>query len=187
VTALFDVAMDDAADREVPLGDLAGSAAARRLVRTLQDAGDAGERFAAAEAWVIERRGDAPAPASTAARRAVDLVLEARGQIRIEDLARRLDWNARRLERSFLRDLGIRPKLFARIVRLNAVLARLGHDEREAAVDLALDAGYFDQAHLLRDFRALAGRTPRAGGAGDGEMARHFTRPERLRALFAGE
>jgi transcriptional regulator GlxA family with amidase domain len=136
---------------------------------------------------VIERRGDAPAPASAAARPAVDLVLEARGQIRIEDLARRLDWNARRLERSFLHDLGIRPKLFARIVRLNAVLARLGRDEREAAVDIALEAGYFDQAHLLRDFRILAGRTPRAGSAGDGELARHFTRPERLRALFAGE
>lgn len=87
----------------------------------------------------------------------------------------------------FARDLGIGPKLYARIVRLNAVLATLDDAERAKAVDLALDAGYFDQAHLLRDFRALAGRTPGAGREGDGEMARHFTHPERLRTLLIGD
>ena len=87
----------------------------------------------------------------------------------------------------FARDLGIRPKVYARIVRLNAVLATLDDAERARAVDLALEAGYFDQAHLLRDFRILAGRTPRAGRERDGEMARHFTHPERLKALLAGE
>ena len=72
-------------------------------------------------------------------------------------------------------------------MRLNAVLASFDEPERRAAVDLALQAGYFDQSHLLRDFRTLAGRTPRAGRLADGEMARHFTHPERLRWLFAGE
>jgi len=91
------------------------------------------------------------------------------------------------MQRVFARDLGISPKLYARIVRLNAVLATLDETERARAVDLALDAGYFDQAHLLRDFRLLAGRTPSVGRDADGEMARHFTHPERLKALLAGE
>ena len=115
------------------------------------------------------------------------LLLEARGAARIADVARALGWTRRRLERAFARELGIAPKMFARIVRLNAVLAGLDAAERASAVDTALAAGYFDQAHLLRDFRALAGRTPRAGREKDGELARNFTHPERLRLLLAGE
>jgi transcriptional regulator GlxA family with amidase domain len=107
--------------------------------------------------------------------------------VRIDDVARALGWSRRRLERTFARELGIRPKLFARIARLNAVLAGLDAAERASAVDVALAAGYFDQAHLLRDFRRLAGRTPRASRERDGELACHFTHPERLRLLFAGE
>ena len=67
------------------------------------------------------------------------------------------------------------------------MLAVLDAAERASAVDMALAAGYFDQAHLLRDFRGLAGRAPRASRERDGELARHFTDPERLRLLFAGE
>ena len=96
------------------------------------------------------------------ATRAVALIREGGGQARIDDVARSLGWSRRRIERAFARDLGIRPKVYARIVRLNAVLATLDDAERPRAVDLALEAGYFDQAHLLRDFRILAGRTPRS-------------------------
>ena len=109
------------------------------------------------------------------------------GRARIDDVARSLGWSRRRIERAFARDLGIRPKVYARIVRLNTVLATLDDAERPRAVDLALEAGYFDQAHLLRDFRILAGRTPRSRRESDGEMSRHFTDPRRLKALLAGE
>jgi transcriptional regulator GlxA family with amidase domain len=180
--------MDASADREWPLADLAGRGPAQALVRALQKAGSEVQRFAAAAAWVHAHGHQARAPADRApAHEAIDRILAAHGQVRMEALARDLGWSPRRLERAFLRDLGIRPKLFARIVRLQAVLARLGEPQRAAAVDLALEAGYFDQAHLLHDFRALAGRRPSAGGDADGEMARHFTHPERLRALFAGD
>jgi transcriptional regulator GlxA family with amidase domain len=117
----------------------------------------------------------------------VRLVMRSRGSQRIDEIARVLGFTRRRLERVCARGLGIRPKLFARIVRLNAVLAGLEAAEHASAVDLALDAGYFDQAHLLRDFRGLAGRRLRAGRDRDGELARNFTHPERLRLLLAGD
>jgi AraC-like DNA-binding protein len=186
VTALLPVSMPAATDRETELAAIAGRAAAEALVRALTEARGEKARFAAAEAWLVERLGAVrPRPLEAAA--FVERVVRARGSQRIDDVARALGVTRRRLERVCARSLGIRPKLFARIVRLNAVLAGLEGPERASALDLALEAGYFDQAHLLRDFRGLAGRTPRAGRDRDGELARHFTHPERLRLLLAGD
>jgi AraC-like DNA-binding protein len=184
--ALFRFSMADASDREVPLAELVGKAAAAALLRDLRRARTTAGRFRAVFDWLTARLAESPARRD-GARDAVKLIVRARGSVRIDDLSSSLGWSRRRMQRAFARDLGIAPKLYARIVRLNAVLATLDESERARAVDLALDAGYFDQAHLLRDFRILAGRTPSAGRAEDGELARHFTHPERLKALLAGE
>lgn len=157
------------------------------LLQALAAARSDAARFAAAEDWLASQLALASRRPAATARPAVRLLLEARGAARIADVARSLGWSRRRIERVFARELGIRPKLFARIVRLNSVLAGLDAAERASAVEMALDAGYFDQAHLLRDFRVLAGRTPRQGRERDGELARNFTHPERLRLLLAGE
>ena len=186
VTAVLPVSMPEATDRETRLAAIVGVAAAGALGRALRAARSEGARFGAAEEWLLGRLAAAP-PRGDGARAAVRLLLEARGAARIDEVARALGWTRRRLERGFARELGIRPKLFARIVRLNAVLAGMDAGERAGAVDVALAAGYFDQAHLLRDFRGLAGRSPRAARERDGELARHFTHPERLRLLLAGE
>lgn len=185
-TALLPLSMAEATDRELPLAAIVGPGSAATLLGALGRCRSWPARFAAAERWLEERQAAMP-PANGPARPAVRLMMDSRGRSRIDDVARALGWSRRRLERVFAKELGIRPKLFARIVRLNAVLATLDDAERPAAVDLALAAGYFDQAHLLRDFRALAGRSPRGGRARDGELARHFTQPARLRLLFAGE
>jgi AraC-like DNA-binding protein len=186
VRALLPVVPSAAAGRETALAAIVGAARARALVAALRAARSEAARFAAAEGWLLEQLALAPARASTA-RPAVRLLLRAGGQARIAQVARALGWSGRRIERAFARELGVRPKLFARIVRLNAVLAGLDAAERASAVDVALEAGYFDQAHLLRDFRALAGRTPRRGRDSDGDLARHFTDPSRLRLLLSGE
>lgn len=187
VPALFRLRMQDATDREMPLRDLVGEAAVRRLFGSLGRARTTTALLAVAESWMLERLGELGKPPIVAARPAIDHVLAVRGQIRMQDLARESGLGPRRLERAFADAVGIRPKLFARIVRLNEAIRRLAPEERAAAVEVALDAGYFDQAHLLRDFRTLAGRTPRRGGTADGEMARHFTLPKRLATLLAGD
>lgn len=182
-TAVLSLSMLEARGREMRLAGLVGGSAATALIEPLRQARTDAGRFAAIEGWLTARLRRMP-PRRSTARPAVALILRTHGRKRIDDVARALGWSRRRLERAFARDLGIRPKLFARIVRLNAVLATLDEPERTSAVDLALETGYFDQAHLLRDFRMLAGRAPRSRREIDGELARHFTRPERLRALL---
>jgi AraC-like DNA-binding protein len=89
------------------------------------------------------------------------------GEVRVESVADRLGVTARHLRRAFTENVGIGPKEFARTVRLQRAV-------RMAAIScdwarIAADAGYYDQAHLIADFRQLVGLTPgaffkRAGG-----------------------
>ena len=92
------------------------------------------------------------------ARRAVRLF--ERGEFRVESVAEQLGVTARHLRRAFAENVGIGPKEFARTVRLQRAV-------RSAATStdwpsIAADAGYYDQAHLIGDFRQLVGLTPGA-------------------------
>jgi AraC-like DNA-binding protein len=77
---------------------------------------------------------------------------------RIDELARSIGWSGRRLHRRFTAAVGYGPKTFQRVVRLQRVLTLAGNQPMAL---LALDAGYADQAHMSREVRALAGRSPR--------------------------
>jgi AraC-like DNA-binding protein len=77
----------------------------------------------------------------------------------------------RQLERRFKTRVGMSPKHFARIRRFQRVFHAMEGDG--GWVDAAAACGYYDQAHLIRDFRALAGEAPSHLLAGD-DLARHF-------------
>jgi transcriptional regulator GlxA family with amidase domain len=175
---LFGFRMAAATDREVPLGQLAGARSARELMLTLDGSRTDRERFEVAETWLLRILREEPRSMDRSpCQPALGRIREGRGQVRIDAVAAALGWSRRRMERIFQDEIGVSPKLYSRIVRLNAVLAALDDSERPRAVDFALEAGYFDQPHLLRDFGALVGRTPRTSHRTDGEMARHFTDP----------
>lgn len=53
-------------------------------------------------------------------------------------------------------------------------------------MEIALDCGYFDQSHLIRDFQAFAGAAPSRYLGFETELARHFRSPRRLAAFFGG-
>jgi transcriptional regulator GlxA family with amidase domain len=70
------------------------------------------------------------------------------------------DLSGRQLERLFQQYVGLSPKSFGRILRFKQVM-RLAEQRRIANwAELALIAGYYDQAHLIRDFHQFAGESP---------------------------
>jgi AraC-like DNA-binding protein len=78
---------------------------------------------------------------------------------RLADVADRLGVSERHLRNLFAREIGLSPKHFARIGRVRRVLALAGH---RGWATVAEDAGFFDQAHMISDFRAFMGVTPAA-------------------------
>lgn len=95
-------------------------------------------------------------------------LLRAGGSVRVGDLAAETGWSGRHLASRFRAEIGLTPKAAARVIRFDrARQALLGHVRTRARrdggyqlADLAADTGYFDQAHLAREFRALAGVPP---------------------------
>jgi AraC-like DNA-binding protein len=98
----------------------------------------------------------------------------------VDQLGREIGWSRQHLARRFRAEIGVGPKQLARVARLQRAVDRL---QSGAGGDLtlagaAVDLGYFDQAHMARDFRELAGVAPR-----DVRAARGSIFP--IRSLFA--
>jgi|HubBroStandDraft_3_1064219.scaffolds.fasta_scaffold41077_2 AraC-like DNA-binding protein len=99
--------------------------------------------------------------------------LERPGAISVRSVADKAGLSARQLERKFTSAVGIPPKLFARMQRFQRVFPAL---DREATgwAEAAIHCGYYDQAHLIRDFREFAGKPPTVLLANETDLAWHF-------------
>ena len=85
-------------------------------------------------------------------------------------LARELGRSRQHLRRTFLQYVGVGPKTFARVVRMQRAVARLQDEPTASLAELAVDLGYFDQAHMARDLRQLTGATPVQVRRGSGSI-----------------
>jgi len=90
----------------------------------------------------------------------VEYIHDHRGMVRVEDLADRFGSRARQLHRHFLNAVGVGPKHYAKIVQLNAVVGALTAEDTVRLNAAALDCGYYDQSHFIRDFRRYIGSRP---------------------------
>jgi AraC-like DNA-binding protein len=89
-----------------------------------------------------------------------------KGQARVEPLMDETGWSRRHVTARFRRQLGVSPKAYARLLRFDHASSLLGElAPGRTLADVAMEAGYYDQSHLTRDFVALAGMTPGAYAA----------------------
>jgi AraC-like DNA-binding protein len=79
----------------------------------------------------------------------------------VSSVAVSLGVSERHLRRVFREAVGMSPKQFARLARFRYALRNAGKDGRPDWASIAAAAGYFDQAHLIAEFHAFAGVTPR--------------------------
>ena len=155
---LFGMPMGELTGRTVELEDLIGPIAGE-LAERLAEAPDWAARFDIFERAIAERVLAAP-PCPPQLEWAWQRLVESGGAVPIGGLAQELGWSRRHLAATFREQLGMSPKALARILRFERAVERLRAGDDLAA--LALDCGYYDQAHFNRDFRDFAGAPPSA-------------------------
>jgi len=155
----FRLPMSELTDSMVVLDDVLG-AEGMALREQLGNAPGWAARFDLAEAFVTARLANA-AETPLEIAWAYDRIIASGGRARISAIAEKLGWSRKHLAGSFSNAIGIGPKTLSRIVRFNRTLG-LSRQQTADWADIAADCGYADQAHLVREFRDLAGETPTA-------------------------
>lgn len=171
--ALTAIPQHELVDRSVPLDDIARGAATR--LTPAFDTHDTTERFTrtarALEASLDARR--------TVVTESADAIVRRWGMIPVGMLAADAGMGARQLERRFLDEVGMTPKRLARISRFQRVFHAMEH-QPAGWTRVAVECGYYDSSHLVRDFREFAGESPsRALGDLEG-LTLAFTRARRI-------
>ncbi|WP_119389636.1 helix-turn-helix domain-containing protein [Taklimakanibacter lacteus] len=154
----FRLSQAELAGRTLALDDLLG-AAGLRLVAKLHDAAGWPQRFALLDSFIAARFETARAPSATV-RAAWQGLVDARGAISVAALAAGTAVSRRHLAQLFRAEIGMTPKTMARILRFEHARDLARSVPRLAWADLAYEAGYADQAHLVREFRDLSGLSP---------------------------
>ena len=156
-----------AAFLDVPLDRVTGSIAAaadvdpwwecvRQRVGNASPAARTGLVCALLEHRIRDRSLDPRLSAATAA------ITGSQGRRSIDEIAGSLGVSRRQLERLFLRDVGIGPKLLARIHRFQALLRLAQRPRPDTWAALAARLGFADQSHMIREVRTFGGETPTA-------------------------
>ncbi|HTW38391.1 MAG TPA: helix-turn-helix transcriptional regulator [Steroidobacteraceae bacterium] len=95
----------------------------------------------------------------------------------VADVTEQIGMSQRRFRECFRSEVGMAPKLFARVQRFQAVIETVHTLTEVSWADVAIDCGYFDQAHFIHDFRAFSGFTPSAYLALKSEHRNHVPLP----------
>jgi transcriptional regulator GlxA family with amidase domain len=105
-------------------------------------------------------------------------IVDSGGLVAVDRLASDAGISSRQLERRFLREVGLGPKMLGRIIRFQQVF-RAVEQCNSAWAEVAIECGYYDQAHLIRDFNQFARQTPAVLFSNQSAFTEWFTRKSR--------
>lgn len=158
--ALFGGALMALRNRTVLLDELWG-ASARTLRERLQEAATAADKLRLMEAQLCRRLHDTPPPDAMVFA-ALAALRRDPSQAQVEPLQRASGCTPAQFIRRFEQAVGLTPKRYARVLRFNALLPSLVRQGPRDWAQVAVAGGYFDQSHLIHEFRRIAGMTPGA-------------------------
>jgi AraC-like DNA-binding protein len=161
--ALFGLPMHELAGRTVALDAVLGKRSSQ-LPEQLAELGEWPERFELLDSTLGSLFADAR-PATPGVIWAWRILSQTDGRVPIGELVDNLGWSRKRMVVRFREEVGLSPKALARLLRFDRAKARLERDDRPPLTQLALECGYYDQAHFSNEFRRISGTTPAAYAA----------------------
>lgn len=158
-TACTGIAASDLTDESLFLHQALGAGDAFESAADPSGISAALELLTATEALMLERL-PARGPAVELVQAALDEMQIAPPDARVADLAAVHGLTARAFQRLFRHYVGVGPKWVLKRLRIHRAVERLNASPQPDWTDLALDLGYYDHSHFIRDFRLVAGRSP---------------------------
>jgi AraC-like DNA-binding protein len=153
----------------LPAGEIAGHAVhldalwqggAAELLERMAEAPDDAARVAVLQAALQRRLIDSRGIVHPAAMQAARLIAASGGRQPLREVAAAVGVGERRLQQLFHAHVGLSPRAWGRLARLHGCLRALRLQPAPAWADVAVDSGFYDQSHLVNEFRALCGVTP---------------------------
>jgi AraC-like DNA-binding protein len=155
----------------LPVGEIGGSAVhldalwqgeGTELQGRMAEAPDDAARVEMLHAVLQRRLRDSSAAAgnTAAAMHAAQLIAASDGRRSLREVATTVGVGERRLQQLFHAHVGLSPRAWSRLARMHGCLRALRLQSSPAWADVALDSGFYDQSHLVNEFRALCGVTP---------------------------
>lgn len=89
------------------------------------------------------------------------IIENSKGQIKAQDIPNEVCLGINQFERTFSNYIGINPKKYATIIRFQNVTQMRSKPKNSNMFKLAFDNGYYDQSHLIHDFKSLSGLSPK--------------------------
>ncbi|MFF0082237.1 helix-turn-helix domain-containing protein [Streptomyces canus] len=154
---LFGLPMSELTNLAVGIRDVLGPEAGV-LVERMAATPDWAARFDLLDAALLARLEYGPLPTPEVAR-AWHVLAGSAGAVPIARIAAEVGWSQGYLTRRFTQQIGLTPKTSARVLRFRHAVALLGRGAT-SLTEISTACGFYDQAHLNREFRAIAGTTP---------------------------
>jgi AraC-like DNA-binding protein len=172
----------DAVDRfsnlSIPL-DAAWGAASLTLRSRLRETDDIRTRFRIIEGFLLERLANCARPQADSRRQLVEFAVSSFGNApalsTVNEVARRTGLSERRFSQIFREEVGLSPKIWCRIQRFQRAVRMLHSGADVPWAELALDCGFYDQAHFANEFRAFSGVDATTYSANRTRWANHIT------------
>lgn len=116
-------------------------------------------------------------PLNFMVKRVSDHILQSKGEVKLQEIFCQYRETRQTLRTQFLKEVGMTPKDFITVIKFQHALSLLNGDagSRRSLTDVALEAGYYDQAHFIRTFKEITGLTPGQYDRHARIISRYFT------------